>query len=404
MANEKLFYLMHRDDIVTLLFLDEKTGGIASIGKQTNKELLPPGTSYSVDNLKLWWNRRAVPIGQGNIRRILMQNEIFTTQEYLVWNLGLSLSDHYWINPVDKMLKWKDVSLFTNDFKDEIGELQFGDDFSRAKEILDFRNRTSFYPSASVQGELQKKWVIQEGLRYLIKGNYGNSFQQSINEVIATLLHEKQGSMPYTPYRLCSITKSGGEEGLGCICQDFATEDVEFISAYDMACSVKKRNDMSEFEHFIYVCTRNGLEEEEVRRFLEYQILSDFVLTNTDRHFNNFGVLRDAHTLKVIGMAPLFDTGNSMFWNRAALSESDDLLDIAISSFRKKEVELLRYVKNAELLDITKLPTREEVAELLKNDLYYEQRGEMVLSGYERKVKLLERFQNGEKLYQYKGN
>ena len=37
---------------------------------------------------------------------------------------------------------------------------------------------------------------------------------------------------------------------------------------------------------------------QEIWVYLEYQILTDFIITNTDRPFNNFGVLRDANTLK----------------------------------------------------------------------------------------------------------
>ncbi len=69
-------------------------------------------------------------------------------------------------------------------------------------------------------------------------------------------------------------------------------------------------NAVSTYEHFIHVCTAHGLSELEVRSFLEYQILTDFVLTNTERHLNNFGVLRNSRTLKFVRMAPIFDSGN----------------------------------------------------------------------------------------------
>lgn len=36
-------------------------------------------------------------------------------------------------------------------------------------------------------------------------------------------------------------------------------------------------------------------------------ILTDFVISNTDEHLLNFGVLRDADTMKLIGPAPIFD-------------------------------------------------------------------------------------------------
>ena len=42
--------------------------------------------------------------------------------------------------------------------------------------------------------------------------------------------------------------------------------------------------------------------------------MTDFVLTNTDWHLNNFGVLRDSKTLKFIGIAPIFDSGKLEEW------------------------------------------------------------------------------------------
>ena len=36
--------------------------------------------------------------------------------DYLIQNLGLSLTDYYWMKPVGSHLKWKDVNLFENAF------------------------------------------------------------------------------------------------------------------------------------------------------------------------------------------------------------------------------------------------------------------------------------------------
>ena len=36
--------------------------------------------------------------------------------------------------------------------------------------------------------------------------HYGTSYQQSINEVIASAFHKKQNRMPYTEYQLCDIS------------------------------------------------------------------------------------------------------------------------------------------------------------------------------------------------------
>lgn len=396
----KVYYLMHRDDIVTTVAFDEVSGNIMQIGKKVNEELLPLGANLSAKDLKSWWVRRAVPLGQGNMKRLLLENQVPTPQNYLLLNLGMSLSDHYWVNPIDKFHKWEDVNLFTNDFYDELGNFDFQDSFSKNRRIIDLKNRTAFSPSGSLQGELQKKWVIKEGKRYLIKRNHGQSFQQSINEAIASLIHEKQDKVPFVKYELCDVYNSDNQE-IGCICEDFCTKEVEFISALDVVNSMKKLNDVSVYEHFIRVCIKNGLVEDEVREFLEYQILTDFLISNTDRHLYNFGVLRDSKTLKFIGMAPLFDSGNSMFWDKKKIPEGQELLKLSVNSFLAEEISLLRYVKNPKVIDLSKLPTDEEILGLLNLDAESKIRSTQILDAYHKKLNLIEQFQNGKMIYKY---
>ena len=218
--------------------------------------------------------------------------------------------------------------------------------------------------------------------------------------MIATLIHESQKRFPFVTYSLCDINTSKGK-AIGCFCEDFCTEDVEFIPAYDVINSMKKKNDMSVYEHFIYVCGKNGLDEQEVRSFLEYQILTDFLISNTDRHLYNFGVLRDSSTLRFIGMAPIFDSGNSMFWNRKIIASDQEILDMVVNSFLKKEVELLRYVKNPGILDIEKLPSIEEIQNLLDLDEECKVRSEQILEAYKLKISLIEQLQNGTMIYKY---
>ena len=42
-------------------------------------------------------------------------------------------------------------------------------------------------------------------------------------------------------------------------------------------------------------------------------LVFDAVIYNEDRHFGNFGVLRDNHTGKILKPAPIFDNGLSLF-------------------------------------------------------------------------------------------
>lgn len=44
-------------------------------------------------------------------------------------------------------------------------------------------------------------------------------------------------------------------------------------------------------------------------------ILFDALICNADRHFGNFGFLVDNKTMKIKGLAPIFDNGASLFSN-----------------------------------------------------------------------------------------
>ena len=332
---ETMFYLMHRNDPVCTVSIDPVTGAMLRVSQKKEQELLPLGGALDVQMLRKWWQRRAVPVGQGKIQRILEQMGITTPQEYLVKNLGLSLTDHYWIKPLDMELGWEDINLFTNDFRDPVGDMQFEDGATPIE-----LPANAFSPSSSVQGELRKKWIIADGKRCLVKGNHGSHSQESLNEVVATLLHSRQNTQPFVSYK---PMKMDDHSQVYCVCESFTSNTVELIPAIDVVESRKKDNATSMYEHFIGVCGEYGLDESITRPFLEYQILTDYILTNTDRHLNNFGVLRDTSTLKFIGMAPIFDSGNSMFWQSPKLPEYDDLQSIKVNSFRQTEKELLGY-------------------------------------------------------------
>ena len=371
---EQGYDLMHKNDVVASLQLDDLSGAILKVTPSASPELLPLGGSQGADSLRKWWLRRAVPISQGNIAALLQREGIPSTQSLLVRNLGLSLSDHYWIRPQKSDLTWREVSPFSNAFGD----------------LLETASTQFYSPEAALQGDLIKKWVIVDDTRCLLKGNRGANSQQSLNEVLASMLHEKQGFSNHVRYRPVKFTGSASEQ-YGCICEDFASETLEFIPAIDVVDSEKKDNAVSTYEHFIHVCTEHGLSEQEVRGFLEYQILTDFVLTNTDRHLNNFGILRDSRTLKFVRMAPIFDSGNSMFWDAPRLPERSDCTEIAVNSFRKTEAELLKLVTDRSRVRMELMPSREEIADLYAKDdsIAFV---DSILTGYEKKKALLEQF------------
>lgn len=59
-------------------------------------------------------------------------------------------------------------------------------------------------------------------------------------------------------------------------------------------------------------------------------LVFDAVIYNEDRHFSNLGLLRDNHSGKILGAAPAFDNGLSLF-NYAMQDDINNLKEYALS-------------------------------------------------------------------------
>lgn len=387
---ENPYILQHKNIAVAVLMIDE-AGNITDIGEEVNKKYLPVLCSGNI-SLKTWWSKRTIPITRQGIYEDLLEERISSTKELLVRNLGLSLTDCYWVKPLESEYTWEQVNLFDNPFKDSFISMELSH-----SQPMDLANASPFIPSSSLQGELKKKWLLTDAACILVKGNYDGSIQQSINEVFASRLHEKQGRFPFVSYWLAEIKLPEGET-LGCACRNFCNGGIEFISAYEIAYGYKKRNEQSEYEAYIEFAGKQGID---LRPFMEYQIATDFILTNTDRHFNNFGMLRDTISLKLTGPAPIFDNGNCLFFN-SHVPKGNGLYDIPVASFRKRETDLLRYVTQPDIIDVDLLPQPEELYALLKNDTKMTDiKKQDICESYTSKIRMYRDFMNGAALWDY---
>lgn len=388
------YYLMHEDiQVVKFNIMDGSVSCIEFIDCKNSLQFIPCGI---VDNasFKRWLLERGIQTSRDGINDVLSALDISSVFEFMLLNKGVSLYDHYWVSDNVFDYGWGCISPYINNFK-SVYTLDLQSDFDCSKVWLN--------PSTSLRGDLKKKWIIdQNGVRLLVKGNYNNTCRQSIGEVFATEIHKRQQKFSYVPYTLIKIS-SDGQSILGCSCPNFTTIDTEFIPAISVIDTVKKPNNISYYELYVNLCLQHGID---VRAFLEYQIMSDFIISNTDRHLNNFGVIRDSHTLQWLSPAPIFDSGNSLFYKSHYIPVDKGLLKLEVSSFASKEVNLLRYVTNRGLLDVRLLPDDNFLYNLLKLDINTrDEVNERIIKAYRRKIKYLVDFQNGADIwsYNYKG-
>ena len=135
----------------------------------------------------------------------------------------------------------------------------------------------------------------------------------------------------------------------------FCSENIESISAWELLQTVKIKQNESWYYPLEKVCLELGMPKTEYTAFMDYQIMTDYLLTNTDRHMNNIAVMRDPDTLQILGFAPIYDSGNSMFYNIPYEQMSTlKVDDIKTHSFVEKESKLLKYVRDRSLVDIDK--------------------------------------------------
>lgn len=166
------------------------------------------------------------------------------------------------MQPIGEEHCWKDLNFYENDFTDELGSL-----LTDSKNVDVDANYSKFSPASSLNDEMKKKWVIENGIRYLMKVNANDYGQQSINEVIASKLHEKLGWDNYVQYRVDTAIVDG-EKVPSSLCQLFTSNELELVSAYQLIKDIKIPNDSSEFEEIIRQAVNYGMEEAVVRQQL----------------------------------------------------------------------------------------------------------------------------------------
>lgn len=293
------YTLMHRNTEVADISLDH--GYLTTIDAVHDERHAPVGTMNIAGRLgsfelRFWLQRRQIPFTRTDAADELYRLGFANPGSALEASLACSLSDTYWLRPKGADVTWSDINLFENDF---------------SKHTISFRQRV---PSAdaSTAGDQPKRWVISEdGTRLLVKQASPLFPQQVANEIIGSKFAEELG-IGHVPYWLSSDHTSS-------ICPTMADERTDYVCAYDIL--QQQRFPTAALDNdLIYL--RNQFEEHglDFDRAISDMSLVDVTMRNEDRHWTNFGILRDAETLQWKGVAPLFDFGNSLWFNPATQS------------------------------------------------------------------------------------
>lgn len=302
---DKQQYVLMRIDKPVLLFTSNKYS-ILEVNEIIDKSLFPLGMKGDLQSFSDWWKSHMVPSSRDSIERGLSLLHIDTPNELKLVTHGLSLTNQYWIKKPDENINWKDINLYDNDFSDEIGHALFKN-YPPASE--DFRKNFGFYsfsPEGTNIGDLKKFWTIRNNERLLIKSS-GMNNEEGANEILAGLLCEELG-IPYIKYQLSN------EDGyIGCISKLMNDNHTEILSFYDMFEEDKgygtfKKIGQNWKEYTVELLNKLDIPYAEEK--LDAILCLDYIMSQTDRHYNNLSILHDIDN-ELYDIAPVYDSGKA---------------------------------------------------------------------------------------------
>ena len=321
-----IYNLKLYDDILVTFSLEEKglEGLVVEVLSfdENKKHLLPINMELTPKGIIKWLSNRVIPKNRAFVDEILKTFglSVNDTKGIIDICLGLSLNDSFWVTPVEFDGKFADYNLFENPFSEALSLVAYTGIGSAEKAF-------STSPEFTTNGMLRKAWrhIENDGI-YLYKGGTEGA--------------ANAGNEPYSEFYACQVAKA---MGLNCVeydlenwkgilaskCRLFTDINTAFVPVSRLIKDRTLKN----------VPVSRLIKDRTLKNALDYyaglgkefydelcsMLVFDAVIYNEDRHFGNFGVLRDNHTGKIIKPAPIFDNGLSLF----NFAMADDLQNLS---------------------------------------------------------------------------
>lgn len=262
---------------------------------QEKQHLLPLDMKVTGNGVIKWLEQRVIPKNRTFVDEILKTLGLSHNDKKGIIDVckGLSLNDCYWVVPKGFRGQFSKYNLYENRFSSMLALVAYTG-------VGQSREAFTTSPELTTNGMLPKAWryIEDEGI-YLYKGG--------------TFGASNTGREPYMEYYACQIAETMNlnivhydlENWKGITaskCRLFTDLDVSYVPIGRI---VKEGGIKACLDYYDSL----GMEfSEQIRSMLVF----DALIYNEDRHFGNFGILRDNHTGKIIAPAPIFDNGLSL--------------------------------------------------------------------------------------------
>jgi len=309
----------------TLLTFDLTTGtpcGYTAniINIEEPRKLFPLDLELTGAGVLKWLNRRAIPKNRAYVHNILntMGLSLRDIKGIIDVCKGLSLNDSYWVVPKGFDGRFADYNLYENRFSEVLALTALtGASLSEEK-----ARRIRASPEFTTNGMLPKAWRYAGGRIILFKGGVWRQYAAAPDPL-----------EPYSEYYAAQIADAMGlnhvkyglsrwKGVLGCTCELFTDIDTAYVP---MSAVIGRQFANIVPSRYYSVCGEwfKAYDRENGTGLFDYfasMLVFDSLILNEDRHLDNFGVLRDNHGGGIVGNAPIFDNGISLF-NYSSIQE-----------------------------------------------------------------------------------
>ena len=259
------------------------------------RNLFPLDLEVSPDGICRWLTHRSIPANRELVGNILSALNLDRKDLKGLVDVcfALSLNDSYWITPYDFDRPFSFYNLFENEFNRTLSLIAYIGYGSTDKKFMTT-------PELTTGGVLRKAWRFkgEDGIWLYKSGTDGfaNAGNEPFSEFYASQIAEHMGlnAVHYDLERWHHILSSK--------CRLFTNTDTSYIP-------IGRIVKTGGIEACINFYKGHG---EEFYQQLASMLCFDAIIINEDRHYGNFGVLRDNHTGDIVAPAPIFDNGLSL--------------------------------------------------------------------------------------------
>ena len=278
-----------------ILFVDE-----------SKKPLFPVDLELTSEGMIHWLRHRLIPSNRAFVASILKSLGLNLGDLKGVIDVckGLSLNDSYWVVPSYFEGKFADYNLYENPFSEILSLVAYT---GAPYEDKHFKSSPEF----TTNGMLRKAWRIKKDGVWLYKGgteDFANAGNEPYSEYYACQIAEKMG-LNAVHYEL-----ENWKGILASKCRIFTS----LYSSYVPIGRIVKTGGINACLEFYKELGESYYED------LCSMLVFDAVIYNEDRHFGNFGLLRNNKTGDFMMTAPIFDNGNGLF----CYAMKDDFRDL----------------------------------------------------------------------------